>query len=103
MYWQDCIHKIKEEFNKQFTEVYNAKIQEIKRIQDRNIRIKKIMSDLNIYEPLTVVSLSKCEKPENLLVVEDDEIPFEKYISEEEKLRLEEQARLEEGIFYLIN
>ena len=69
----------------------------MKRIQDRNVRIQKIMNDLNIVEPLTVVELSTCEKPESLLSVEDHEVPFEKYISEEERARLEEQARLEEG------
>lgn len=37
------------------------------------------------------------EHPERMFVVEDDEVTVEKYISEEERQRLEEIARLEEG------
>lgn len=42
--------------------------------------------------------MSVDEKPELLLEVKDNEVPFEKYLSPEEKLRLEEQARIEEGL-----
>ena len=43
--------------------------------------------------------MSVDEKPELLLEVKDNEVPFEKYLSPEEKLRLEEQARIEEGLY----
>lgn len=42
--------------------------------------------------------MSVDEKPELLLEVKDSEIPFEKYLSPGEKLRLEEQAKIEEGL-----
>ena len=43
------------------------------------------------------VEVSPLEHPERMFVVEDDEVTVEKYISEEERQRLEEIARLEEG------
>ena len=42
--------------------------------------------------------MSVDEKPELLLEVKDEEVPFEKYISPEEQARLEEQAKIEEGL-----
>ena len=42
--------------------------------------------------------MSVDEKPELLLEVKDDEVPFEKYISPDEQARLEEQARIDEGL-----
>ena len=43
------------------------------------------------------VEVSPLEQPERIFVVEDDEVNVEKYISDEERQRLEELARLEEG------
>lgn len=91
------MYKIKQDFNKSFNEVYNVKQQEIKRINERNTRIQKILRDLDLHEELVKVEISPLEEPELLFTVHDDEITVEKYISEEERQRLEELARLEEG------
>ena len=98
---QDCIHRIKLAYNKRFDEVYNLKQQEVRRITERNTRLKKIMSDMQIegsddqimFDP----ALDSYEVPENLLIVDDSEITVEKYLSEKEKKQLEEEQRLEEG------
>lgn len=50
--------------------------------------------DEKVFEP----AMSVNEKPELLLEVKDGEVPFEKYISPEEQARLEEQAKIEEGL-----
>ena len=57
------------------------------------------MGDLEIDEKVFEPEMSVDEKPELLLEVKDGEVPFEKYISEEEKLKLEEQAKIEEGLY----
>lgn len=85
-------------FNKEFDEVFKQKEAEIKRVKEKNDRIKKILGDLEIDENVFEPEMSVDEKPELLLEVKNDEVPFEKYISPEEKLRLEEQARIEEGL-----
>lgn len=85
-------------FNKEFDEVFKQKEAEIKRVKEKNDRIRKILGDLEIDENVFEPEMSVDEKPELLLEVKNDEVPFEKYISPEEKLRLEEQARIEEGL-----
>ena len=86
-------------FNKEFDEIFKQKEAEIKRVKERNDRIKKILGDLEIDEKVFEPEMSVDEKPELLLEVKDGEVPFERYISEEEKLKLEEQAKIEEGLF----
>ena len=85
-------------FNKEFDEVVKQKEAEIKRVKEKNDRIRKILGDLEIDENVFEPEMSVDEKPELLLEVKNDEVPFEKYISPEEKLRLEEQAKIEEGL-----
>lgn len=86
-------------FNKEFDEIFKQKEAEIKRVKERNDRIKKILGDLEIDEKVFEPEMSVDEKPELLLEVKDGEVSFEKYISEEEKLKLEEQAKIEEGLY----
>lgn len=85
-------------FNKEFDEVFKQKEAEIKRVKEKNDRIRKILGDLEIDEKVFEPEMSVDEKPELLLEVKDDEVPFEKYISPEEKTKLEEQAKVEEGM-----
>jgi len=95
---QDAIHRIKVAFNKEFDEVFKQKEAEIKRLKEKNDRIRKILGDLEIDENVFEPEMSIDEKPELLLEVKNDEVPFEKYISPEEKLRLDELAKIEEGL-----
>ena len=88
---------MKSEFNKKFDEVFQAKEGEMKRIGERNTRIRKIMKDLDITDDLFDPQWTADEMPEKLLEVNDDEIKVEKYISEEEQKRLDELAKEEEG------
>ena len=95
---QDAIHRIKVAFNKEFDEVFKQKEAEIKRLKEKNDRIRKILGDLEIDENVFEPEMNVDEKPELLLEVKNDEVPFEKYISPEEKLRLDELAKIEEGL-----
>jgi len=93
---KDAIYRIKVAFNKEFDDVFKQKEAEIKRVKERNDRIRKILGDLDLDEKVFEPSMSVDEKPELLLEVKDEEVPFEKYISPEEQARLEEQAKIEE-------
>ena len=84
-------------FNKEFDEVFAQKEQEVKRISERNERIKKVLNDLDLKENVFEPEMTDEEQPERLLVVKDDEVPFEKFISPEERARLDELATIEEG------
>lgn len=88
---------IKEQFNKEFDDVMRLKVNEISRIKEKNVRIAMIISQLKLDDPLVQPSLGVLEEPERLLVVEEREVTVEKYVSPEEKKRLEEAAKLEES------
>lgn len=61
-------------FNLEFDEVYQKKEQEIAKIKEKNKRISKILSDLDLEEPMVEPVMSVYEKPERLLTVEDSEV-----------------------------
>lgn len=69
---------------------------EVSRIHEKNIRIRKIVSNLQLTEKLSDPKPSADEHPEWDLEVADDEVTVEKYVSEEERKRLDEEARLAE-------
>ena len=64
------MYRIKEAFNKEFEEVLRLKRVEIARIQEKNVRISKIISQLKLDETIVQPSLNPDEEPERLLVVE---------------------------------
>ena len=69
-YLQGCIHRIKENFNKEFEEVLRLKQAEIARIKEKNVRIYKIITQLQLGEEVAQPSLSSQEHPEELLSVQ---------------------------------
>eukprot|EP00795_Rhopilema_esculentum_P012071 gene12071-2664_t len=93
---EDCIYRMKLEFNKRFEEVYKAKEIEIKRIAEKNVRVRKIVNDLDAAEDLFEPRWTSDEQPEMLFEVKDEEIVVEKYISEEEQKRLDAVAKEDE-------
>ena len=71
---QECIFKIKENFNKEFETIMQRKVQEIARIKEKNQRLKQIYQDLNEDKQLDEPALGDSESPENLFKVRDDEV-----------------------------
>ena len=61
---------MKETFNKEFDEVFRLKKAEIARIQEKNLRIRKILGQLKLEDPIVQPSLDVDEEPERLLKVE---------------------------------
>ena len=68
--WQDCVRRIKLEFNRELDEVVRLKGAEIARIAEKNVRISKIIFQLKLTEELIQPSLGVAEEPERLLTVE---------------------------------
>ncbi|XP_073507260.1 cilia- and flagella-associated protein 43 isoform X2 [Phyllobates terribilis] len=93
---QDIIYKVKIGFNKEFEVVHRQKEQEVARVKERNQRILEIMSELNIQEKLMEPKFTDNEKPERALTVDDSEIKVEKYLTPEQKIKAEQQAKQEE-------
>lgn len=91
------MYHIKEAFNKEFDEVFRQKEMEIARIKEKNVRISKIIQQLKLSDALVSPALDVDETPDRLLSVDDGEILVEKYISPEEREKMEEEARQEEA------
>ncbi|XP_008285025.1 WD repeat-containing protein 96 [Stegastes partitus] len=96
---QDLIYRIKTGFNADFEVLHRQKMQEIRRVKDRNRQIREIMLELDMNIELWEPSLTDGEWPERLFTVDDSEIKAEKYLSpeqqkEEERRKLEEQNHL---------
>ena len=64
------MYRIKEAFNKEFNDVFRLKEIEIARILEKNVRIRTIISQLKLDEPLVQPSLDTHEEPHRLLTVE---------------------------------
>lgn len=71
---QDAIYRIKQQFNKEFSDTYKQREQEIARIEDKNQRIRKILEDLKTSEDIWQPQMDSDEKPEKLLTVDDSEV-----------------------------
>ena len=72
---KDAIRRIRAQFNDEFDGVFFAKQQEILKIQEKNKRLRKILTDLEedpdrVYSP----KLGPEETPELLLEVADEEV-----------------------------
>lgn len=91
------MYQIRETFNKEFGEVLRQKEMEILRINEKNIRISKIIQQLKLGDTLINPALDVDEVPDRLLSVDDSEILIEKYISPEEQEKMEEEAKHEEA------
>ena len=91
---------MKESFNSVFDEVYRSKVAEVKRIEEKNVRIKKILGDLGLDDVILEPVMDTDERPETLLDVKDSEVPFERFITKEEQAKIEEEKKKDEGTRY---
>lgn len=71
---KDSIRKMKQAFNKEFDALLLQKESEVARTLERNIRMAKIIHDLELHEALFYPEMTTDEQPERLLTVEDSEV-----------------------------
>ncbi|XP_078080444.1 cilia- and flagella-associated protein 43 [Mustelus asterias] len=93
---QDVIYNIKTTFNKEFDATYKQKEVEIARVKDRTVRIKEILQQLDMDEEVWLPSMSKREMPEREFEVQDSEVTAERYLTPEQKRKLEEEYKAEQ-------
>ncbi|KAM6347636.1 cilia- and flagella-associated protein 43 isoform 9-T13 [Alca torda] len=92
---KDIIYKVKTAFNKEFDIVARQKEQEIARVKERNLRIREILSQLDLQVEVWEPALTDDERPERALTVQDSEIKVEKYLTQQEREKAEMLAKLE--------
>ncbi|XP_041065246.1 cilia- and flagella-associated protein 43 [Carcharodon carcharias] len=93
---QDVIYNIKTAFNKEFDATFKQKEVEISRVKDRTMRIKEIMHRLDVDEEVWLPMMSNKEMPEREFEVQDSEITAERYLTPEQKRKLEEEYKAEQ-------
>uniref|UniRef100_F7FJ43 Cilia- and flagella-associated protein 43 n=1 Tax=Monodelphis domestica TaxID=13616 RepID=F7FJ43_MONDO len=92
---KDIIYRIKTIFNNEFYAAFQQKKLEIKRVKEKNVRIREIIRDLQLGEEVWEPNIEDCEKPAIVLKVEDSEIKCEKYLTPWEKEQAAKAAALE--------
>lgn len=71
---KDIIYKVKTAFNSEFDAAYKQKEFELARVKEKNVRIKEIISYLDLGENVWQPEFEDCEKPERTLIVENSEV-----------------------------
>ncbi|KAM6182221.1 cilia- and flagella-associated protein 43 [Erethizon dorsatum] len=86
---KDIIYKVKTAFNNDFDAAYQQKEFEISRVKERNVRIKEIISDLDLGEQVWQPEFEDCEKPERTFVVENSEIKAPRHFNAWQRAKAE--------------
>ncbi|XP_023571341.1 cilia- and flagella-associated protein 43 isoform X2 [Octodon degus] len=86
---KDIIYKVKTAFNNEFDAAYKQKELEVARVKKRNIRIKEIISDLDLGESVWEPEFEDCEKPERTLVVENSEVTAPRHFNAWQRTKAE--------------
>ncbi|KRX02904.1 WD40-repeat-containing domain [Pseudocohnilembus persalinus] len=93
----NIIFSVKEEFNKEFEKCMAQRSKELDQIQDRNKKIEEIYLELHKEPEYQEIKQNILEQPEkNILEVDPEkEISFKKFLTREDRKKIEE-ARLKE-------
>lgn len=86
------VRSMQKHFNELFVELQRSKEEEKDKIESRNQRIEAILKELKRAEPVEHVPLFDDERPEHVLEVTDEDIGFEKYVTEAERKQIAEEA-----------
>ncbi|XP_033617136.1 cilia- and flagella-associated protein 43 [Fukomys damarensis] len=86
---KDIIYKVKTAFNNEFDAAFKQKELEVARVMERNVRIKEIISDLELGEKVWQPEFEDCEKPERTLAVENSEITAPRHFTTWQRAKAE--------------
>lgn len=89
------VFELKKEFNMKFKKLRDDKETTLGNIAEKNEVIKELLDNLKIEEELFSHTEHPLEEPENILVVNDDEIKVERYLTAAERAEKAEAERKE--------
>lgn len=94
----NVVFRIKEEFNKEFDKTMVQRQQQLDNLNDKNKRIDEILTELKKQQEVFEAKKNVLENPEEkiLNVDPDKEIPFQKFLTREERERRERERLKEE-------
>ncbi|KAJ3177825.1 Cilia- and flagella-associated protein 43 [Gaertneriomyces sp. JEL0708] len=90
------IRQIKQGYNGQFGNYLQQKHNAISSIEEKGERCKSIMNELGIQEHIPLPKLDDEEIPERVIEARDEEVTVTKFITEEERKKIEERKRIDE-------
>lgn len=93
---QNIIFKIKQNFNKEFNKMMKMRQSQNELINDKNKRIIEICEELKRANETILTNKNILENPDTILEVHPNEIPFARYLSREERHKLEQERLKEE-------
>ena len=93
---QNLIIKIKEVFNGEFNKLMQYRQNQNELINDKNKRIVEICEELKKPQEMIIGQKNLFENPETLLEVKPSDIGFKRYLSKEEREKLEKERLKEE-------
>lgn len=93
---KEIIRSLKREFNKEFEELCNAKSEQISIINEKNQKIEELLRDLKESMEIFEVKKDRYEQPDLILKVQESDVSIPKYLTKEEREKLEEEKRKEE-------
>jgi WD40 repeat protein len=83
---------VKGSFNKGFSDLIARKKADIMKIEERNVRCRQVLKELDEKRDLFSPSFAKDENPNSIFVVEDSEVAADKSTDPDEKKRLAAEA-----------
>ncbi|KAI8926587.1 WD40-repeat-containing domain protein [Entophlyctis helioformis] len=92
----EYILDIKTEYNDRFKDMAKTKQDEMTKIEEKNERITTILGQLQLQESVYHPELDDDEVPSRIIEVLDSEVKIERFITAEERKRLEEKRKQEE-------
>jgi hypothetical protein len=87
---------LKRDFNSEFNALEKFKEDQIFSIKEKNELIQELLLNLKQEEELFEPQGHPLEDPENIFVINEDEIKVVKYLSKEERAKLEEERKRQE-------
>jgi hypothetical protein len=93
---QNVIVKIKGAFNREFNKMLRFRQAQNEAINDKNKRIIEICEELKKSQETITGNKNILENPDDILEVAPKDIPFARYLSREEKEKIEKERQKEE-------
>jgi hypothetical protein len=90
---REVIFELKRDYNKEFDSLERYKEDQIFMIKEKNELIKELLSNLKTEDELFEPDTHLLENPDHIFNVSEADVKVEKYLTKEERAKLEEERR----------
>jgi hypothetical protein len=90
---REVIFELKRDYNKEFDQLERFKEDQIFLIKEKNELIKELLANLKTEDELFQPDHHILENPEHIFDVKESEVTVERYLTKEERAKVEEERR----------